>query len=325
MVHNGSTYFYRKNAQGDIISLLDNTGEASVYYRYNAWGVCTVLDANGVQIDDASHIGNLNPFRYRSYYYDTETGFYFLKTRYYDPEICRFITIDDISYLDPDTINGLNLYAYCLNNPVMFLDETGQFVITFSMIVFSIVFGAVVGGLTAAISSAIKGDTWYEIALKTLSGAALGGVLGAAMGMGALLAAGGTIAGLSVGASITVGMATTVGGSAVIGAGNSFISQIIDNDWDMSKVSGARVATDALAAGIKGLLGFAAGAWTGASGLWNAPEGAAPGFLNLATKTVLNISIGTGWKLSVDAIYAKMIGEECGWINALKAVMEWIF
>ena len=54
-----------------------------------------------------------------------ETGFYFLQTRYYDPEIGRFMTIDDISYLDPESINGLNLYAYCLNNPVMYVDASG--------------------------------------------------------------------------------------------------------------------------------------------------------------------------------------------------------
>ena len=84
------------------------------------------MDGNGQEIGDAAHIGNKNPFRYRSYYFDTETGLYYLKSRYYDPEICRFITIDDISYIDPETINGLNLYAYCGNNPVMFSDPNGK-------------------------------------------------------------------------------------------------------------------------------------------------------------------------------------------------------
>ena len=94
-----------------------------VKYVYDAWGVCDtiVLDEN------AANIANLNPFRYRSYYLDTGLNLYYLKTRYYDPKIGRFITIDDISYLAPDTINGLNLYAYCLNNPVTYFDETGRF------------------------------------------------------------------------------------------------------------------------------------------------------------------------------------------------------
>ena len=92
-----------------------------VKYKYDAWGKCltTVVDSS------ATEIAELNPFRYRSYYYDTGIGLYFLKTRYYDPEIGRFMTIDDLSYLDPDSINGLNLYAYCLNNPVMGYDPNG--------------------------------------------------------------------------------------------------------------------------------------------------------------------------------------------------------
>ena len=103
---------------------LDENGNVVVEYSYDAWEDA-VLDGNGQEIGDAAHIGNKNPFRYRSYYFDTETGLYYLKSRYYDPEICRFITIDDISYIDPETINGLNLYAYCGNNPVMFSDPNG--------------------------------------------------------------------------------------------------------------------------------------------------------------------------------------------------------
>ncbi len=77
-----------------------------------------MLDAAGAEITSSSHIGNKNPFRYRGYYYDTETKLYYLQTRYYDPAIGRFISRDSIEYADPETINGLNLYAYCGNNPV---------------------------------------------------------------------------------------------------------------------------------------------------------------------------------------------------------------
>ena len=94
-------------------------------YKYDAWGMCKALNADGFEITDNNHIGILNPFRYRSYYYDHGIGLYFLKTRYYDPEIGRFMTIDDISYLDPDSINGLNMYAYCLNNPIKGYDPNG--------------------------------------------------------------------------------------------------------------------------------------------------------------------------------------------------------
>ena len=90
-----------------------------VEYVYDAWGNHAVLDANGNDLTDPNHIGNRNPFRYRGYFYDVETGLYYLQTRYYDPEIGRFLNMDDISYATPEQIHGLNLYAYCANNPVM--------------------------------------------------------------------------------------------------------------------------------------------------------------------------------------------------------------
>ena len=124
--YNSRTFGLRKNAQGDIIAIYNAFGEVLAKYTYDAWGNHTVTDVNGNDISsDATHIANLNPFRYRGYYFDVETGLYFLQTRYYDPEICRFITIDDISYLNPDVINGVNLYAYCGNNPIMNVDPSG--------------------------------------------------------------------------------------------------------------------------------------------------------------------------------------------------------
>ena len=148
--YNGSRYFYRKNAQNDIICLLDNEGNVVVKYVYDAWGVCDtiVLDEN------ATDIANLNPFRYRSYYLDTETNLYFLKTRYYDPEICRFITIDDLAYLDADSINGLNLYAYCSNNPVNKYDPTGKF--PWLLAAAAVLFTPIGGMLTQVAVSAVS-------------------------------------------------------------------------------------------------------------------------------------------------------------------------
>lgn len=150
-------------------------------------------------------------------------------------------------------------------------------------------------------------------------------MLGAATGIGAALATGGTIAGLSVGASVAVGLGVSIAGSALLGATNSFVNQIIDNDWDIHKVNVGRIGSDALVAGIKGLLSFGSGAWTGGAGLWNIPKGAAPGALNFTTKILLNTVIGNSWKLTVDAIYASILEEECGWINGLTAVTEWLF
>ena len=89
-----------------------------VQYWYDAWGNHKVVSANGTTITSSTHIGNVNPFRYRGYYYDAETGLYFLQTRYYDPEVGRFLNRDSVQYADPQTFGGLDLYAYCLNNPV---------------------------------------------------------------------------------------------------------------------------------------------------------------------------------------------------------------
>ena len=122
---NNVNYLYRKNAQGDVTHILDNTGMVVAKYIYDAWGNHAIVDVSGSNV--TSGIGVLNPFRYRGYFYDEETDLYYLQTRYYDPELGRFISQDDVSYLAPDSINGLNLYAYCGNNPVMNVDPTGQF------------------------------------------------------------------------------------------------------------------------------------------------------------------------------------------------------
>ena len=128
--YNNEDYLLRKDILGNITGILDREGKSIVKYKYDGWGNHAVLDEDGNQLTldkctQFNKVGILNPFRYRGYYYDTETGLYFLKTRYYDPETGRFITIADVSYLAPDTINGSNLYAYCGNNPVRNVDPNG--------------------------------------------------------------------------------------------------------------------------------------------------------------------------------------------------------
>ena len=171
--YNNATYFYRKDAQGNIAAILDSNGNIVVEYKYDSWGNHAVLDANGADIASATHIGNLNPFRYRGYYYDTETGLYFLKTRYYDPEVGRFITIDDISYIDPETINGLNLYAYCGNNPVMRVDENGNAWWDWLFIAVTVV-AATIAGVAATVLSFGAASPLVGLGLAALGGGLLG-------------------------------------------------------------------------------------------------------------------------------------------------------
>ena len=119
-------YYYVLNLQGDVVGLLDETGEEIAVYTYTAWGeILSVTNANGTAITSSTHIANLNPLRYRGYYYDTETGFYYLQSRYYDPASHRFINAD--SYTSTDTTDAIscNMFAYCGNNPVIYGDDEG--------------------------------------------------------------------------------------------------------------------------------------------------------------------------------------------------------
>ena len=142
LIFEGQTFIYQKNVFGDITGIYDSNGNLCVRYVYDAWGNHkTYAEVNGSFIDvsvgneyNSSNIVNIrlalyNPFRYRGYYFDLETGLYYLQSRYYDPQVGRFISIDSIKYLAPQTLNGLNLYAYCNNNPVMYSDPSGCIVI----------------------------------------------------------------------------------------------------------------------------------------------------------------------------------------------------
>lgn len=132
--YNASMYFYRKDIQGNIIAILDSLGKVVVQYSYDAWGKCSVTATSSY-----TTIAFLNPFRYRGYYYDSDTRLYYLKSRYYDPEVGRFLNMDAVDYADPETLGGLNLYSYCNNNPVMYIDPTGHFILQLVVSVISYV------------------------------------------------------------------------------------------------------------------------------------------------------------------------------------------
>ena len=206
------------------------------------------MNASGEDIGDATHIGNRNPIRYRGCYYDTETGLYYLKSRYYDPEVGRFITIDDISYLDPDTINGLNLYAYCGNNPVMRVDPNGTS--WWSDLWNTIAAIAIVVGVVALVA-------------VTAGGAAI--ALGASTAMVSAIAMGATVGGLVAGA-MEIGTQLINNGYGNIDLGTVAIESFIGAAY--GAISGAMNAT--VSAGVR--LGMR-GALVGLSGLGTALYG----------------------------------------------------
>ena len=123
-VLNGVQYFYITNQLGDIIGITDSTGDAFVMYSYDEWGnpIQTITRDNTAE---QNKIAEINPLRYRGYYYDAETGYYYLQSRYYNPEWGRFLSPDAFSYIDNSTRLGFNAYIYCTNNPVMYTDPTG--------------------------------------------------------------------------------------------------------------------------------------------------------------------------------------------------------
>ena len=113
-----TTYYYITNLQGDVMYLVDASGSEVAAYDYDPYG--KVITSTG-------ELAEVNPLRYRGYYYDTETGFYYLQSRYYDPEICRFINADSYASTGQGFL-GLNMFAYCNNNPVMNSDALGTLV-----------------------------------------------------------------------------------------------------------------------------------------------------------------------------------------------------
>ena len=122
MVVGGVRYNYVRNAQNDIIGLIDKAGKRVVSYKYDSWG--KAISTIGTL---AATIGKKNPFRYRGYYFDAESGMYYLQSRYYDVEIRRFISADDVDVLDADEdFYYKNLYAYCDSNSVGRTDEAGN-------------------------------------------------------------------------------------------------------------------------------------------------------------------------------------------------------
>ena len=109
------TYYYVLNLQGDVVKLIDQDGAVAASYEYDAWG--NILSQSGSMAD-------VNPLRYRGYYYDSETGFYYLQSRYYDPTNHRFINADSYASTGQGFV-GTNMFAYCNNNPAIFVDNGG--------------------------------------------------------------------------------------------------------------------------------------------------------------------------------------------------------
>ena len=141
--YNGEEYYYVTNLQGDIIAILNDSGECVAEYEYDAWGNCKVTK-------DTNTIAYTNPLRYRGYYYDSDTDMYYLQSRYYDANIGRFINSDGAKKIADGEVN---LFSYCENNPVNCIDPNGE------ELVIAFLVGAVVVASVAIVCTIVSSRT----------------------------------------------------------------------------------------------------------------------------------------------------------------------
>ena len=170
-----SSYYFQRNLLGDVIGIYNTSGIKVGGYAYDAWGNCTItLNTN--------NIATKNPIRYRGYYYDEESGLYYLNARYYSPTWRRFISPDDTAYLDTENPNGLNLYTYCNNDPVNYADPSGHM----AFFVATAIGCALIGLGWAAYSDYTADGIWFNGSVGTYIGYTLcGAVIGATIGLAA--------------------------------------------------------------------------------------------------------------------------------------------
>ena len=176
---NGTTYYYVTNLQGDVMGLVDTSGNSVASYTYDPYG--KLLTATG-------ELADKNPLRYRGYYYDSESGLYYLQSRYYDPATRRFVNADSYSSTGQGLI-GHNMFAYCGNDPISRVDASGQAWGHWAAAVGIVALAAVAvvltaGGASAAIATVLLVSNGIAVSSTTATVAA--GVFGGIDGSGGI-------------------------------------------------------------------------------------------------------------------------------------------
>ncbi|GEM_PF-3689706 len=209
-------YIYIKNILGDVTAILCGD-EVIGTYLYDSYG-------NIISMTD-NDITKMNPIRYRGYYYDSETGLYYLRTRYYDPLLMRFLTPDDSSYLDMENLSGLDPYVYCRYDPVMYKDPDGQMPFFVAILILGTI-GAVTSFAAQSITdlATSKRFDWGRSGIAAAAGF-LGGMAIAIPGAGGIISA-----------ALTSGL-NTVGQMAY--SNNGYVSSDYFAGFLISAVTGA--------------------------------------------------------------------------------------
>lgn len=268
--YNGVRYYYITNLQGDVEYIIDGNKNIVGAYKYDPYG--------NIIAGGTTAIAVINPLRYRGYYFDTDSGFYYLQSRYYDPATCRFINAD-VYTSTGQGILGNNMFAYCGNHPVARVDSSGKFFFT--------VLGAIVGAISGAIDSLAMGGTPEEIATSAFAGAVSGAISGAGVDIGVAVTAATGGAGVGVGVAI----------AGVMGAAGAAVGTGISTNW---KADPMDYAASALVGGMTNMISFGLapingeigkGALTIVKGIVN--EGIKDLAMNIATGGV--IAAGATW------------------------------
>jgi RHS repeat-associated protein len=296
-------YFYVKDIEGRILGLIDKNGNYVVKYKYDAWGVPqkTVL----VSCD----VAEFNPFLYKGYFYDEETGFYYLKSRYYNPTLRRFINADGMAKIDQNSLTKINLYSYCGDSPIEGYDPDGSWDWC--------KFGKVaLIGLVCVVAVAVMAAV-APAATPVLVGAAIGFVSNGVVSVVSQLASSGKIDGWQVFTDAFIGAAGGAFGSAGLGMGATIIGNGIigfvssaASDWVADR------PFDLPAAALNLGLGCAFGAFSYSKG-----QESLYGLAKSCKSTIEGISERNGsWVKGLTKIFANRLHKTA--ISLLKSILH---
>ena len=220
---NSEKYLYIRDQLQNIIGITDINGKIVVKYSYDAWGaIKSIIDTS------SSGIGKLNPFRFKGYYYDNESSMYYCKTRYYVPQWGRWLSADSIEYLNPESVNKLNLYTYANNNPIIYYDPDGHMALLCALLILGAIGMVANVGSQALTDLAYRNEFKWENYLVAAGAGFLGGMCYAIPGVGSI-----------VSAAVTSGLTT---------AGQMLVSGEYYDGWDYLIMAGGSAILSGLTA-----------------------------------------------------------------------------
>ncbi len=227
---NSEKYLYIRDQLQNIIGITDINGEIVVKYSYDAWGAL-----KNIEDTSSSGIGKLNPFRFKGYYYDNESSMYYCKTRYYVPQWGRWLSPDSIEYLNPESVNKLNLYTYANNNPVIYYDPDGHMALLCALLILGAIGMVANVGSQALTDLAYRNEFKWENYLVAAGAGFLGGMCYAIPGVGSIVSAAVT-SGLTTAGQMIVSGEYYDGWDYLIMAGGSAILSGL-TAWEFGKIS----------------------------------------------------------------------------------------